>query len=54
MVFLPVQYVIDIRTANLLIICIDSENTVCKTLARRDHLELNNPLPKIQLYKCFN
>ena len=37
---LPIRHVIDIRTANFLAKYIDSDNTVCKTLARRSQLNL--------------
>ena len=47
--FLPVQCVIDIRTANFLAKYIDFDNTLCKTLAIRSQLKLNNPCKK---YGC--
>ena len=34
--FIPVQYVIDIRTTNVLVKCIDPENTFYKTLAKKE------------------
>ena len=53
-VFIPFKYAIDIRTANFLAKCIDSDKTLCKTLARRRRLQLNNLCQKYVCDKFLN